>query len=319
MFIFKILLLILGFVLLIKGADIFVDGASAIATRLKIPKMMIGLTIVAFGTSAPEFAVSVKSMMSGNGDMMLGNVIGSNVLNIGLILGLTAVIRKIRVKSEVVKKELPIMVLMTLAFVALIADRVFNVEATNGLTRQDGVILVLMFGIFIYHLISMAKRGEKEPKFNKKTISWWMASGMTFGGILGIVFGSDLVVNSASELAIMIGVSQKMVALTVIALGTSLPELVTSVMAARKGESDIAIGNVIGSNIFNIAVVAGLPVIMFGGIPKVTFSYIDIIAMLLIAVLLYIVAKTNHKIGRLEGLMFLGLFIAYYSYVVMMI
>lgn len=126
MFIFKILLLILGFVLLIKGADIFVDGASAIATRLKIPKMMIGLTIVAFGTSAPEFAVSVKSMMSGNGDMMLGNVIGSNVLNIGLILGLTAVIRKIRVKSEVVKKELPIMVLMTLAFVALIADRVLT-------------------------------------------------------------------------------------------------------------------------------------------------------------------------------------------------
>lgn len=320
MLMFKIFLLMVGFVLLIKGADVFVDGASAVATRMKVPKMLIGLTIVAFGTSAPEFAVSVKSLMSGNGDMLLGNVIGSNILNIWLILGLTAMIREIKVRSDTVKTELPILVLMTLAFAALILDRAFSREImVNGFTRQDGVILVLMFGIFIYHLVGMVRREKNRIKKEKtgKVMSWWLALAMTVGGILGIIFGSDMVVNSASEMATMMGVSQKMVALTVIALGTSLPELATSIMAARKGESDIAIGNVVGSNIFNIAMVAGLPVIMFGGIPEITFSYIDVAAMVLAAVLLYLVARKKQQIGRTAGLMFLGLFVIYYGYVIM--
>lgn len=315
----NLLLLVVGFVVLIKGADVFVDGASAVARRLGVSKMLVGLTIVAFGTSAPEFAVSVKSILAGNGDMMLGNVIGSNILNIVLILGITAMMKNVKIKTNTVEKELPILVLMTVGFVVLIADRIFNVMgAENGLTRQDGIILALLFGIFVYYLAGMAKKDkiELEEKETEKQEKWWVALVMTIGGILGVIFGSELVVDGASGLAFLMGVSQKMIALTVVALGTSLPELTTSVMAARKGENDIAVGNIVGSNIFNIAVVAGVPVMMFGEVSGANFSVLDIVMMLVTAVLLYLLARKNHELGKRAGVIFLVMFVVYYSYVI---
>lgn len=311
----QIILLIVGFVVLIKGADLFVDGASSTAQNFKISKMLIGLTIVAFGTSAPEFAVSVKALLSGNGDMVLGNVIGSNILNILLILGVSSVIHSLTVKNNTVRKELPITLLITSLFAVLLSDHFFDTSLPNSFTRSDGVVLLLFFLVFIYYLISMMRKKvdveEEAPKMSlTKSILF------TFIGLVAIVIGSNFVVDSASYIAKAVGVSERMISLTIIALGTSLPELVTSVMATRKGEYDIAIGNVVGSNIFNIGMVVGLPVAILGGINRIAFSYVDLIVMLVAAVLLFLFSFKDYKISKKEGIAFLLLFVVYYSYVI---
>lgn len=311
----NIILLIVGFIILIKGADIFVDGAASIAGNFKVSKMLIGLTIVAFGTSAPEFAVSVKSLLSGNGDMILGNVIGSNILNIVLILGVSSMFHSLTVKNNTVKKELPITILITTLFSVLIFDNLFDKKFTNELTRSDGIVLLLFFMVFIYYLIRMARNKIDEDQ-EEVYMPIIKAIAFTIVGIISIIFGSNIVVDNASRIAINLGISEKMVALTIIALGTSLPELVTSITATRKGEYDIAIGNVVGSNIFNIGVVVGIPITLFGGISRITFNYIDIIVMLLSAILLFVFAFNDRKITKKEGIVFLLVFILYYSYVV---
>ena len=301
----QILILIVGFVILIKGADIFVDGASATAENFKVPKMLIGLTIVAFGTSAPEFAVSVKSLLSGNTDMLLGNVIGSNILNILLILGIASLVRPLVVHSNTVKKELPIVILMTVMLATLMLDNVFDGNTIAAFTRQDGVVIVLAFCIFIYYLIGMNRArktaeelkkvddvldlldGTKKQEMAKKAIEQeppmklLKAVVFTILGIAGIVLGSNFVVDSASSIATILGVPAKMIALTIVALGTSLPELVTSVVATKKGEADIAIGNVVGSNIFNLGMVMGIPVAIFGSISEINFNYMDLTVMII--------------------------------------
>ena len=313
--IINIILLTIGFVILIKGADIFVEGASGIAENLKVPKILIGLTIVAFGTSAPEFAVSIKSLLSNSGDIVLGNVIGSNILNILLILGTSSLIHSLNVKSATVKKELPITLLISTLFAVLLSDNLFDKGAVNSFSRSDGVILVLFFMVFIYYLISISrKKVEVEDESNVLPI--WKAIIYTICGIAGIVLGSNFVVDSATHIAGILGISERMIALTIIALGTSLPELATSVTATKKGEYDIAIGNVVGSNIFNIGMVIGIPTAIFGGIPVITFSYIDLIVMLVASVLLFMFSFNDYKITRTEGIIFLILFVAYYSYVV---
>lgn len=310
----QIILLIIGFIILIKGADFFVDGASGIAENFHVSKMLIGLTIVAFGTSAPEFAVSVKSLLAGSGDIVLGNVIGSNVLNILLILGLSSQFHSLNVKNNTVKKELPITLLITTLFACLLSDNLFD-KTKNAFTRGDGITLILFFLVFVYYLISMMRNKiDEDEKTN--TISLGKAIVWTVGGIIAIVLGADTVVNSSSAIAKLLGVSERMISLTIIALGTSLPELVTSISATRKGEYDIAIGNVVGSNIFNIGVVIGVPIAIFGGIGTVSFSYIDIIVMILAALLLFIFSRNDYKITRFEGLIFLFIFIIYYSYVI---
>lgn len=315
--IIDILLLIVGFVILIKGADIFVDGASSVAGNFKVSKMLIGLTIVAFGTSAPEFAVSVKSLLSGSGDIVLGNVIGSNILNILLILGASSMFHSLNVANNTVKKELPITLLITTLFAVLLSDKLFEINLTNAFTRSDGIVLLLFFMVFIYYLISMA-RNKIDTEQEEKYMPMLKAFGFTIIGLVAIVFGSNLVVENASSLAIAIGISEKMIALTIIALGTSLPELVTSITATRKGEYDIAIGNVVGSNIFNIGMVIGLPITIFGGIEKITFNYIDLIAMIISALLLFIFSYNDRKITKKEGINFLVLFVIYYGYVIYM-
>lgn len=310
----SIFLLIIGFVVLIKGADIFVDGASGIATNFKVSKMLIGLTIVSFGTSAPEFAVSVKSIISHNGDIVLGNVIGSNILNILLILGVSALIHSLNVKNATVKKELPITLLITTLFAVLLSDSLFDKNVVNAFTRSDGIVLVLFFLVFIYYLIKMS-RNKVEEDNEIKDIPLIRAILYTIIGIVGIVFGSNFVVESATNIAQILGVSARMISLTIIALGTSLPELVTSATATKKGEYDIAIGNVVGSNIFNIGMVVGLPVALFGGIGLVSFSYIDLLMMLVSAIFLFMFSFNDYKITRREGLLFLVLFVTYYTYV----
>lgn len=313
----NIFLLILGFFILIKGADIFVDGASSVAGNFKVSKMLIGLTIVAFGTSAPEFAVSIKSLTSGSGDMVLGNVIGSNILNILLIVGCSAMLHSLNVKNNTVKKELPITLLITTIFAVLLSDNLFDKGVSNSFTRSDGIVIILFFSVFIYYLISMA-RNKIDTNQEEKYMSLTKASIFTLIGIFAIVMGSNLVVDNASILAKAIGVSEKMISLTIIALGTSLPELVTSVTATTKGEYDIAIGNVVGSNIFNIGMVIGIPTAIFGGVQKISFNYIDLAMMILSAFLLFVFSLRDRKIKKFEGGVFLILFIVYYSYVIYM-
>ena len=309
------IILIVGFIILIKGADIFVDGASGIASNLKVSKMLIGLTIVAFGTSAPEFAVSIKSLLSNSGDIVLGNVIGSNILNILLILGASSLVHPLTVKNTTVKKELPITLLITSLFVVLLSDNLFDKGLNNMFTRSDGVIVILFFLVFIYYLISMSRK-KIADETEIKNLSLIKSIIYTIVGIIGIVVGSNFVVDSASHIAQIIGVSERMISLTIIALGTSLPELATSLTATRKGEYDIAIGNVVGSNIFNIGLVIGIPVALFGGIPKIAFSYIDLIVMLVSAILLFMFSFNDYKISKKEGIIFLLLFITYYGYVI---
>ena len=310
-----IALLIIGFIILIKGADIFVDGASSVAGNFKVSKMLIGLTIVAFGTSAPEFAVSVKSLLSGSGDMVLGNVIGSNILNILLILGVSSMFHSLKVKDNTVKKELPITLLMTAIFIVLLSDKLFDKGFNNTFTRSDGIVIILFFLVFVYYLIKMA-RNKIDKSQDEKYMSMKKAILFTILGIVGIIIGSNLVVENASAIARTIGVSESMVALTIVALGTSLPELVTSVTATRKGEYDIAIGNVVGSNIFNIGMVIGVPIALFGGIQQISINYIDLITMIASAFLLFIFSYNDRKISKYEGSIFLIMFVVYYGYVI---
>ena len=310
-----IALLIIGFIILIKGADIFVDGASSVAGNFKVSKMLIGLTIVAFGTSAPEFAVSVKSLISGSGDMVLGNVIGSNILNILLILGVSSMFHSLKVKDNTVKKELPITLLMTAIFIVLLSDKLFDKGFNNTFTRSDGIVIILFFLVFVYYLIKMA-RNKIDKAQDEKYMSMKKAILFTILGIAGIIIGSNLVVENASAMARAIGISESMVALTIVALGTSLPELVTSITATRKGEYDIAIGNVVGSNIFNIGMVIGAPIAIFGGIQQFSINYIDLITMIASAFLLFVFSYNDRKISKYEGSIFLIMFVVYFGYVI---
>ncbi len=309
----NLLLLVLGFIILIKGADFFVDGASGIAENFKVSKMLVGLTIVAFGTSAPEFAVSIKSLLSKSGDIVLGNVIGSNILNILLILGLSSLVHTLTVKNNTVKKELPITMLITILFAVLLSDNLFDIKIKNTFTRSDGIILILFFGVFIYYLISMSRKKIQDE--STEILSMKKSAAFTIIGLLGIILGSNLVVDSAVILAKIMGISERLISLTIIALGTSLPELVTSLTATKKGEYDIAIGNVVGSNIFNIGVVVGIPVALLGGIGIISFSYIDLLVMIISAIILFMFSFKDYRISRKEGIIFLVLFFVYYSYV----
>lgn len=309
----QVILLIVGFVLLIKGADFFVDGASSTASNFRVPKILIGLTIVAFGTSAPELAVSFSSLAEGSTDMVLGNVIGSNIINILLILGLAAVIKPIRIRKETIRKEIPIAILISSLLVVLFLDVQLSAGSINQITRSDGIAILLFFVVFLYYLISMAcrERGKKEVEKPKWKIL--PSLGITIIGLAGIVLGSNLVVDSAVNIAHTVGISERLISLTIIALGTSLPELVTTVVSARKGETDLVIGNILGSNIFNICIVLGVPVAILGTITPESFKILDLVMLVTSAILLYIFSATEHKITKREGIMLLTLFVLYYT------
>lgn len=307
-----ILLLILGFVLLIKGADIFVDGASATARNFKVSKMLIGLTIVAFGTSAPEFAVSMSALANGNNDMVLGNAVGSCILNILLILGVAAVIRPLKIKDNTVKKELPLALLISTLLTVLLSDNKLGNGLFNQLTRSDAIVILLFFTIFLYYLITLVKQKREDEEYEEKPMKLWKALLFVLLGLGGIIWGSDLVVDNASNVAKALGLSDRIISLTIIAFGTSLPELVTTIVSSRKGEQDLLLGNIIGSNIFNICVVLGVPVAIYGSLSPSGFKYIDLAMLVGSALLLFGFASSKRSISRMEGISLLVLFALYY-------
>ncbi|MCM1027384.1 MAG: calcium/sodium antiporter [Roseburia sp.] len=306
----QLLLLVAGFVLLMKGADWFVEGASKIADKLGIPQLVIGLTIVAMGTSLPEAAVSITSALKGSAELTIGNVVGSNILNILVILGLTAVICTIPVQKSTVRYEIPFMIVITVLLVALgLAD--------HEISRLEGAILWGFMILYLLYLLRMAKNGqppEEVPEAGKDDKLWKMLLMVVAGGVM-IVLGSDVTVDAATELARIFGMSERLIGLTIVAFGTSLPELVTSVTAALKGKTDIAVGNIVGSNVFNILFVVGTtaiitPVVYSGGF------LIDSIVVTAAAVLLLACVIRRQKMGRLAGIVMLVGYAAYFVYLI---
>ena len=312
---FQIILLVIGFVLLIKGADWLVDGASSAASHFKVSKLLIGLTIVAFGTSAPELAVSFSSIANGNTDILIGNVIGSNIINVLLLIGLAAIIYPIKVRQDTVSKELPLLLLISTALIVLLLDTNLAETISNTFSRADAIICLLFFGIFLYYLFSLARKNKKDMKKVEKP-KYKLGKSILFVivGLAGLVIGSELVVNSASTIATSLGVSERIISLTIVAIGTSLPELVTTVSAARKKECDLLVGNIVGSNIFNICLVLALPVLFAGGIAPDNFELIDLVMLLLSSLLLCVLARHGHLISRFDGFLMIFIFTMYYGY-----
>ncbi len=313
----QILLLAVGFIFLIKGADWLVDGSSSVASNFKVSKLLIGLTIVAFGTGAPELAVSFSSLISGNTDILLGNVIGSNIINVLLLIGVAAVIHPIRVKKDTVSKELPLLLLISTALIVLVLDTTLTEAMANVFSRSDAIVCLLLFGIFLYYLISLARKNKKEAKkVEKPKYKLGKSFLLILVGLAGVVAGSQLVVNSASFIATAMGVSERIISLSIVALGTSLPELVTTITAAKKGESDLLVGNIVGSNIFNICIVLALPVAISGAITPENFKILDLVMLIGSTLLICVLARRDHKITRLEGVLMLTIFTIYYGYII---
>lgn len=310
----SVILLIVGFGLLIKCADWFVDGCSNVAKSLGIPSLIIGLTIVAFGTSAPEAAVSVTASIKGMNDISLGNVVGSNICNLLLVLGLSGLFGSLTARRKIITRDF-IYAIFSSVVIFILSFGFFMNGGTEGvITRTNGLILLCFLGIYLYALVGDALRSvrntEEKTEFNPKDIV------LIIVGIVGIVLGGQLVVNSATNIAEMLHVSQNVIALTIVAIGTSLPELVTSVIASKKGEADIAIGNVVGSNIFNIFFILGLS----SAISPITFgidSFIDIIVMLLASVMVYLLLLKNKRIGNKKGIILLVAYAIYMVYILM--
>jgi len=309
-------LLLIGFLILVKGADFFVEGSSEIATFLRIPPLLIGLTIVAFGTSAPEAAVSISAALKGTGDIAVGNVVGSNLFNILFILGITAIIQPLVVERQTIKKEIPFALLGSIVLLVLIADRILA-NANSVLSRGDGLILLTYFSVFMYYILEVAKNSREQfelddidpsPTHIGKYVLY------TIGGLVAIVFGGDMVVKNAIVIAIALGMSETLVGLTIVAVGTSLPELITSVTAALKNKSEIAVGNIVGSNIFNIFFILGISSVIH---PIVVDSniFIDTVIMILSTVILLIFSQTHSKITRAEGGVFMLMYAGYMAYI----
>ncbi len=305
----QVALLLVGFVFLIKGSDFFVDGASSIASLLKIPTIIVGLTIVALGTSAPEAAVSITSSLTGSNALAVSNVIGSNLFNMLMVIGISALLSNLVMEKSVLEKDLPFLVGITLLWAIFI---IVGWDITN----IEGIILLIILVAYISLLVyNTRKSGEatevEEPKFTlPKSIIFILI------GLAGIVLGGDLVVDSASAIAIALGMSETLVGLTIVAIGTSLPELVTSITALRKGENQLVIGNVIGSNIFNILFVLGASSAI-SAIPLDSSMLIDVLFMLAVTVLCFIFGKTQEKYDKKEGVILIVLFIVYMAFAIL--
>lgn len=307
--IIQVVLLLVGFVFLIKGSDFFVDGASSIASILKIPTIIVGLTIVAFGTSAPEAAVSITSALTGSNAMAVSNVIGSNMFNLLMVIGLSALIGELLMEKSTLNEDLPFLVGITILFA------VFIFIGWN-ISRIEGIILLIILAGYIIHLIRSAKKTEDANKVEEAKLSLPKSIIFIIVGIAGIVLGGDLVVNSASDIAIAFGMSETLVGLTIVAIGTSLPELVTSLTALKKGENQLVIGNVIGSNIFNILFVLGASSAI-SGIPLNSSMLIDVVFMVVVTILCFIFGKTQDKFDRKEGAILVACFVLYMAFAIL--
>ena len=304
----ELLLLVVGFVMLIKGADIFVEGAAGIAAKFGIPQLVIGLTIVAMGTSAPEAAVSIAAALKGTADITIGNVVGSNIMNILVILGVTAVIVAVAVQRSTVRYEIPFVVLVSIVLLVM--------GAMDGkIGRMDGVILWVLFIVYFVYLFLMAKNGKSEEEIYEDAPIWKLLLFVVLGMAL-IVIGADVSVDAASEIARVIGLSERFIGLTIVAFGTSLPELCTSVVAAKRGKADLAIGNIVGSNIFNILFVVGTTALIIP-VPFNPAFVIDSLVAIAAAVLLWICVLKNNKLTRPGGIVMLAGYAGYFAYLMM--
>lgn len=320
------LLLIIGFFLLIKGADFFVDGSSSVAKLLKVPSIVIGLTVVAFGTSMPEASVSVTAALMGKNELAVSNVIGSNIFNLLVVLGASALVRPIQVKWSILKREFPFSIVITAILLLMMTGFDFQGIMSGGenkeyiLSRTSGVILLVLFVGFVIAAVIDALHSRRkiaasgEPEEEYESLTTVRSAVYIVVGIAGIIIGGDFVVDSASEIAASFGLSQTFIGLSIVALGTSLPELVTSMVAAKKGENDLALGNVVGSNIFNILLILG----MSASITPITINALavqDTIILIVASILVYICAVSRKGLSKLEGLMFLLFYAGFFTYI----
>ena len=325
-----ILALVGGFVALIKGADWFVEGASSVAKLLKVPTIVIGLTVVAFGTSMPEAAVSISSAIKGANSLAVSNVVGSNIFNTLVVLGASALIVPVCCQKDSIKKEIPFSILCTFALLgALFMGMNYTVPVEQGnvsvdvveytytLTRLGGIVLLAIFAFYMYWQISAAlkarKAGEAEAEDDVKVLSPLKSAIAIVGGIACIIIGGNFVVDGASAIAMKFGMSETLVGMTIVAIGTSLPELVTSMVAAKKGESDLALGNAIGSNIFNIVFILGFSALISPMTVDI-LAIIDTIAVIAVSALTLAFAASGKKISRAEGGLMIVAYIAYFVY-----
>ncbi|QFJ54201.1 calcium/sodium antiporter [Pseudobutyrivibrio xylanivorans] len=311
-----LILLVLGFVFLIKGADFFVEGASAVANKLHVPPLVIGMTIVAMGTSLPELSVSVTASMAGSNQLAIGNVVGSNIFNLMVVLGSCALFSVLEVAEDTIKKDFPFSVCcaVVLAVMGWIGMEVGHI---------DGVILLVGFIIFLLSMLHAAKKSRKEAAIEAELdveneiedIPVWKCILYIVGGAIAIKFGGDWVVNSCTTLALRFGMSETLVGLTIVALGTSLPELVTSVVAAKKNALDMAIGNVVGSNIFNILLILGAAAAI-SPITFMTVNAIDIIILVCFSIIVWMMCYLKKNLGRFQGIIMLVLYVGYLAYII---
>ena len=313
-----ILLFIVGLALILSGANALTDGASSIAKRMKVSELVIGLTIVAFGTSAPELAVSAISAIKGNGDIALGNVVGSNIFNTLMIIGCTVLVRPLKVSRLLIKKEIPLCILASFVLILLCADATEGCVA-GGLSRTDGLVLLCFMAIFLSHTFSIAAGEEQNASESGiKEMPLWRAILFSIGGLLFLIAGGESFVRGASGLARALGASESLIAVTIVAGGTSLPELATSVVAALKGKSEMAVGNVVGSNLFNIFLILGLSSTI-SPIKLAGIGAIDLGMVLLSSIVLWFVGVfyKERTITRVEGALMIALYVAYTLYLIL--
>lgn len=311
MMIESLFLLVIGFVLLVKGADWFVEGSAAIARKFGIPELVIGLTIVAMGTSMPEAAVSINAAINGNAGIAVGNVCGSNIMNILIILGITAVIMSVRVQNSTVKIEIPFLLLVTVLLL------VFGKSGAE-LNSFEGMAFWVCFVVYLIYLYIMSQRGESDPAEDSKPMERpvWQCLIILVITVFMIIKGSDFIVTGASNIASAIGLSDRIIGLTIVAFGTSLPELVTCVTAAMKGKADLAIGNIVGSNIFNILFVLGTTAL----ITPVQFEerfITDTVFCIIAVLLLWLGCFRKKELGRASGILMLGVYTGYFIYIIL--
>lgn len=303
------ILLLVGFIFLIKGADYFVEGSSNIAKKFKISPMIIGLTIVALGTSMPELSVSITSSLIGKNDMSLANVVGSNMFNILMALGISSLIINLPIEKDNIKFDIPFLIGIGISLLLMLFDLKLSIF--------EGLILI---GIFVFYLWKtlkpMLKKRNKDIKENEeKNKSMFKMIVISLVGIIGIIIGGDMVVDNASKIAEIFGMSQNLIGLTIVAVGTSLPEFVTSIMAIKKGENEIAIGNVVGSNIFNILLILGVSSVVNPLIVNIV-GLIDVLFMVASSVLLYLFIRKNKNLNRYQGIIFILLYVGYIIYTI---
>ena len=312
-----LLLILIGLIMILAGANYLTDGASALAKRLKMPEFIIGLTVVAIGTSAPELVVSIMSAIGGSSDLAIGNVVGSNTFNAFLILGICALVSPLALTKSNIRRDIPIGVLASLLLLLFTADRYLGISSINSIGRIEGIVMLLLYIAIMLYTIRVAGKESPAEESDKITTPLWLSIVMVVGGLAGLIYGGNLFVDNAIILAQRMGVSESVIAITLVAGGTSLPELASSAVSLLKGKADMALGNVVGSNIANILLILGVSSTI-SPLTLGTITIVDILIVVLSSVLIFISAFTFRRkaIDRWEGVIFITIYVLYISYLI---